>query len=183
MLLRLFDRDDAVLADLLHGVGQEVADGDVVVRRNRADLRDLFTAGDRLRVFFKLFDDRLYRQVDAPLERHRVRAGSDVLDAEMGDHLRQDRCGGGPVTGHVRGLGGDLLDHLCAHVFELFLKLHLFCHGHAVLGDGRRAPAFFQHHVAAPRAERDFHRVCEDIDPFQEFLPRRDVEQQAFLLP
>ena len=42
--LRLLDGDDALAADLLHGVGDEFADGRVVVRRDRRDLR-LFLAG------------------------------------------------------------------------------------------------------------------------------------------
>ena len=38
--LALFDGDDAVLADLLHRVGDDPPDRLVVVRRDRADLRD-----------------------------------------------------------------------------------------------------------------------------------------------
>ena len=47
MRLRLFDGDDAVLADLLHRFGDDPADGLVVVRRDRADLRD-HRSGHRL---------------------------------------------------------------------------------------------------------------------------------------
>ncbi len=42
----LFDRDDAVLADLLHRLGDQIADLGVVVGRDRADLRD-FLLGPR----------------------------------------------------------------------------------------------------------------------------------------
>ncbi len=45
--LGLFDGDDAVLADLLHRLGDQVADLLVVVRRDGADLRDLLLAGRR----------------------------------------------------------------------------------------------------------------------------------------
>jgi hypothetical protein len=38
--LRLFDGDDAVLADFLHRLGDDLADRLVVVGRNGADLRD-----------------------------------------------------------------------------------------------------------------------------------------------
>ena len=38
--LGLFDRDDAVLADLFHRLGDDLADGLVAVGRDRADLRD-----------------------------------------------------------------------------------------------------------------------------------------------
>ena len=40
--LGFFDGDDAVFADLLHGFGNDVADGLVVVGRDGADLGDHF---------------------------------------------------------------------------------------------------------------------------------------------
>src|SRR4030095_1735832 len=47
----------------------------------------------------------------------------------------------------------------------------LLRHRHAILGDGRRAPALLDHHVAAPRAERDTHGVSQLVDTTQEPLP------------
>ena len=46
--LRLLDRDDAFLADLVHRLGDDVADRCVAVGRYRADLRDLVTPLGRL---------------------------------------------------------------------------------------------------------------------------------------
>ena len=40
--LRLLDRDGAVLADLVHGIGNDVADGLVPVGGDRGDLADFF---------------------------------------------------------------------------------------------------------------------------------------------
>ena len=45
--LRFLDRDDAVLADLVHSFRDDRADGLVAIRRNRSDLRDR-VAGNRL---------------------------------------------------------------------------------------------------------------------------------------
>ena len=45
--LRLFYGDDAVFADFLHGLGNDLADGLVIVGRDGADLGDHF-AGDGL---------------------------------------------------------------------------------------------------------------------------------------
>jgi hypothetical protein len=50
--LGLFDRDDAVLADLLHRLGDDLADGLVAVGRDGADLGDVLVALDRLRDSF-----------------------------------------------------------------------------------------------------------------------------------
>ena len=49
-------------------------------------------------------------------------------------------------------LRGGLLDELGAHVLVRVGQLDLLGHGHAVLGDGRAAPALVDHGVAAARA-------------------------------
>jgi hypothetical protein len=46
--LRVLDRDHALLADLLHRVGDDVADRLVAVGRDGADLGDVLLAVDRL---------------------------------------------------------------------------------------------------------------------------------------
>ena len=135
--LALFDGDHAVLADLLHGLGDDLADGFVVVRRDGADLRDHRPA-HRLGHPRQLRCDRRDGLLDAALERHRVGAGGDVLRALAIDRLGQDRGGRGAVAGHVRGLARHLLDHLRAHVLERVLQLDLLRDGDAVLGDRRR---------------------------------------------
>ena len=167
--LGLFDRDHAVLADLLHRLGDDLADRRVAVGRDRADLGDLLrswsastaSAGRRRRL------DGL---VDAALELHRVEPGGDDLAALAEDRLGQHGRGGGAVTGDVGGLGGDLLHHLGAHVLELVLELDLLGDGDAVLGDRGRAEALLEDDVAALRAERDAHRVGERVDARRSLL-------------
>ena len=73
-----------------------------------------------------------------------------------------------PATSLV--LRGDLAHHLRAHVLELVGELDLLGDGHAVLGDARRAEALVDHDVAALRAQRDLHRVGEDVDAAQHAL-------------
>ena len=86
--LRFLDGDDAVLADLLHGFGDDPADGLVVVRRDGADLRD-HVAGHRLRLRLQRRDDGLDGLLDAALDAARAGAGGDVLDAFAKDRLRE----------------------------------------------------------------------------------------------
>ena len=43
--LRLFNRNDPILADFLHGFGNDLPNGLIVIRRNRPHLRNHF-AGD-----------------------------------------------------------------------------------------------------------------------------------------
>jgi hypothetical protein len=133
--LGLLDGDDAVLADLLHGVFEDGPDLGIVVGRDRGDLRDRIT-GDRHGLSDDGCDRRLDGEVDAPLEVHRVGAGGDVLHSLAKDGLRQHRRCGCPVTGDVRGLRRDLAHHLGAHVLQPVSDLDLFGDGHTVLGDG-----------------------------------------------
>jgi len=71
--LRLLDRDDAFLADLVHRLGDELAD----LRVRRRDPRrccDLAPTDYRLRGGQQLRTHRLGGFLDALLQRHRVRA-------------------------------------------------------------------------------------------------------------
>ena len=89
------------------------------------------------------------------------------------ERLREHGGGGGAVTGHVVGLGGDLLHQLRAHVLERVVELDLAGDGDAVVGDRRRAELLLEHDVAAPRAEGDLDRVGELVDARFEPATRR----------
>ena len=165
--LRLLDRDHALVADFLHGLGEEAADLGIAVGRDGPDLGDLLVGGDLLGVLLQVGDHRLDRQIDATLEIHRVHAGGDRLGAFPDDGVSQHGRGGGAVTGLVGGLGGDLAHHLGAHVLELVLELDLLGDGDAVLGDAGRAERLVEHDVAALGAERHLHGIAENIDAAQ----------------
>src|SRR5271168_4779546 len=91
-----------------------------------------------LRYALDVLDHRRHRNVDAALEIHRVHAGGDKLEPFLHDRGRKHRSGRGAVAGEVRGLGGNLANHLRAHVLELVLEFDLLGDGNAVLGDPRR---------------------------------------------
>ncbi len=96
------------------------------------------------------------------------------------DRLGEHRRCGGAVAGDVVGLRGDFAHHLGAHVLELVLKLDLLGDGHAVLGDARRAVALVEDDVAALGAERDLHRVGENVDAAQHPVARIGGELYVF---
>ena len=170
--LVLLDRDDALIADLLHRLRDHLADRGVAVGRDGADLGDFGGGGDRLGALLDILDDGVHRDVDAALQIHRVHAGGDRLGALAHDRLRQHGRGGGAVAGGVVGLGGDFAQHLRAHVLELVLELDLLGDGDAVLGDARGAEALLDHDIAALGAERHLHRVGENIDAAQHAIAR-----------
>src|SRR5207302_13413 len=127
--LGFLNRDDALVADLLHGVGEELTDFGVAVGGDGADLGDLLVRGDLLGVFDEVGDHGFHREVDTTLQIHRVHAGGNRFGAFTNDRSCQHGGGGGAVAGSVRRLGGDFAHHLCAHVLELVVELDL-------LGDG-----------------------------------------------
>ena len=162
--LALFDVHDAVLADLLDGVGDDVADL-VVGRRDRSDAGDLILAADLLRLLLaQVLDDLVDGRLDPLAEGERVGAGGDVLQTRADDRLREQRRRRGSVAGDVVGRRGDLADELGALVGEDVLDLDLAGDGDAVVGDGRGAELLVEDDVAALRAERHLDCVGDGVD-------------------
>ena len=170
--LGLFHRDHALIADLLHRLGDLLADVAVAIGRDGADLGDLVVGGDLLGVLLQIGDHRLDREVDAALEILRVEAGRDGLGAFAGDGGGEDGRRRGAVAGGVVLLGGDLTHELRAEILELVGELDLLGDGDAVLGDARSAEALLDDDVAALGAERDLHRIGEDFDAAQNTVAR-----------
>ena len=137
--LGLLDRDHALVADLLHRVGDHLADLLVAVGRDRGDLGDLFGGLHLPRAAFDVFDDGRRCDIDAALQIHRIHPGGYEFEALLHDRGGQHRRGGRAVAGIVTGLRGDLAHHLGAHVLELVFEFDLLGDGDAVLGDAGRA--------------------------------------------
>ena len=169
--VRLLDGDDAVLADLVHRLGNHLADLGVVVRA-RSTRRGRSGRGPRRRATWALIESTAAATAFSMprFMRHRVGAGGDVLQAGLDHRLGEHGGGGGSVTGDVVGLGGDFFDELGAHVLPRVLELDLFGDRHAVVRDRRRAPLLVEHDVAALGAERYSNGVGEPVDSGLEAL-------------
>ena len=169
--LGFLDGDDAVLAHLLHRLGDDLADRRVAVGGDHADLRH-HVARHGTRHLLDLLDDDLDRLLDAALDLHRVGARHDVLGALTIDRLREHGGRRGAVARRVRRLARHLADHLRAHVLERVLEVDLLGDGDAVLGDRGRSELLVEDDVAPLGAERDLHRVGELVDAAENRLPR-----------
>src|SRR6266403_237076 len=178
--LGFFDRDDALVADLLHRVGKELADFGITVGGDGADLGDFLVRGDLLGILDEVGDHGVDSQIDTALQIHRVHAGGNRLGTFPDDRSRQHGRGGGAVAGNVGRLGGHFAHHLCAHVLELVLKLDFLGDGDAVLGDAGCAERLVEHDVAALGAERDLHRVVENFDAAQHLVAGVNAEFDFF---
>ena len=175
--LALLDGDDAVLADLVHHLGDDRADLGIG-GADRRHGRDLLAVVDRARLALELGDDRLDALLDAALDGDRVGPGADVLEALGDDRLAEDDGGRGAVAGDVVGLGGDFLEELGAHVLERVLELDLLGDRHPVVGDRGRAVLLVEDDVAALRPERDADGVGETVDAVLEAPPGHLVEEE-----
>src|ERR1700730_8270188 len=178
--LGFFNRDDALVADLPHGVGKKLADFRVAIGRNSADLGDFLVRGDLLGVLDEAGDHGVDSQIDTALEIHRVHAGGNRFGAFPNDGRGQHGRGGGAVAGSVGRFGGHFAHHLGAHVLELVLELDFLGDGDAVLGDAGRAERLVEPDVAALRAKRHFHRVVENVDAAQHLVSRINAKFNFF---
>src|SRR5256714_13629169 len=159
---RLFHGDHAVLADLLHGFGDDAADLLVVIGGNGAHLGD-HLALDVTGELLDFLDGNFHGALDAALEGGRAGASGDSLNAFAEDSLSEHGSGSGAITSDVAGLGGHFANHLRAHVFERISQLDFLGYGHAVLGDDGRAELLFDHRVTALGAEGNLHCVGKSI--------------------
>src|SRR3954468_6182970 len=175
--LALLDVHDAVLADLVDRVGDDVADL-LVAGRDGGDAGDLVLARDLLGLRADVLDDLVDGDLDAALEAERIGAGRDVLQALADDRLGEDGRRRRAVAGHVVGGRGDLAHELRALVLKDVLDLDLTSDRDAVVGDRRGAELLVQNDVAATRAERHLDRVGDRVDALLERLARVDVVLQ-----
>ncbi len=162
--LAVLNSNDAFLANLFHGIGDDFADVSIGIGGNGTYLGDFL--GRRTRLGKRLqfgngSDDRL---VDAALQIHRVHAGGNILHAFADNRLGQHGGSSGAVTGDIGGLGSNFLDHLGAHVGELVFQFDFLGDRNAVLGDGRGAVGALNYDIAAFRAKGNLDRVSQDID-------------------
>jgi len=100
--------DDTLLANALHGGGNELADVGIAVGGDGGDLLNLLLGGDGLAHALELENDVVDSGLDTAAEVHRVVSGSDSLAALLEDGAGKDGGGGGTITGNVVGLGGNL---------------------------------------------------------------------------
>ena len=179
--LRIFDGDDAVLADGLHRSSNDIANLLIAVGRDGAHLGHgtlvhgpgqlaQCAAFDPLAVLVASADNRSDRLFDAAPQRHRVRASCHRLHAFAEDGLRKNRCRGGAVAGHVAGLRSDFLHQLSADILHRILQLNLFGHRHAILGDGGRTELLLNDNVSALGSECRLDGVRQCVHAAQDRL-------------
>jgi hypothetical protein len=152
----------------------------ILVGAAGTDLGDLPGAVHLLAHAPQLIDDRINGELDAALDLRGVGSAGDVAQAFGEDGLGVHGRGGRSVAGHAGGFGGDLLDHLRAHVLVGVFQLDFLGDGHAVLGDGGGPEGFFEHDVSPGRPERDLDRARQFAHAAQDRLPGFLIKCDSF---
>ena len=178
--LGFLDRDGAVLAYLIHRIGNDFADLRVPVGGNGRDLLDLVLVLDLLGDLVEVFHGGLDGLVDAALDANGVGAGGHILQAFAIDTLGEHRGGSGAIAGNVAGFARHFANHLRAHVFICVLQLDLLGDADTVFGDRRRPPFLVNDNIAAFRAERCGHGFRQFADAAQDRNTRGFIEHQLF---
>ncbi len=165
--LALFDGHDAVLADLVHDLGDDLADFRIR-GGDRRDGGDLLARVDRAGLLLDLFDHGRDGLLDADADEHRVRARGDVADAFVDHRLAEDHGGGGSVAGHVVGLGRDFLEELGSHVLERVFELDVASDRHTIVGDRGGAELLVEDDVAPLRPDGHLDGFGQTVDALLE---------------
>ena len=177
--VRLLDGDDAFLADLVHGLGNGLADAGITGRDGGGG-SDVLLGLDVDGHLGESGADGLDGGLDALLETHRVGAGGNVAQPLAHHGLGQDGGSGGAVASDVVGLLGNFLDELGADLLVGVLELDFLGDRHAVVGDRRCAPGLLQDDVATLGAESDLDRVGKGVHALLECAAGLDVEFNEF---
>jgi hypothetical protein len=176
--LGLLDGDDALLADLLHRVGQDLADLSSPLAEMVPTWAISFGSLVGLAMLLELGDDGLTAASMPRLSSIGLWPAATSLRAFTVDGLGEHRGGGGAVAGDVVGLGGDLAHHLGAHVLELVgLSSISLATVTPSLVVTRRAEALLEHDVAALGAEGDLDGVGEGVDAGEDALLRVRIKR------
>ena len=166
----LFHRDDAVFADFVHHVADEIANI-AIGSGDRGDFSDLLLArygrGDRA----EFVNHDAGGLLQAALHDHGVDTGNHVAVAFVDERVGQHGRGGRAVTGDVVRLARRFLDELGADVLEPILKFDFLGDSDAVVGDHRRAVLLAQCDIAPLGTERGLDRVGHLLDAAHESAP------------
>jgi hypothetical protein len=175
-----FDGDGAILADFIHGIGDDFADGGIPVGGDGGDLFDFVLVLDLFGDFVEVNDGGFDGFSDAALDADGVGAGGHVFEAFAEDGFGEDGGGGGAIAGGVARFAGDFADHLSAHILEGIFEFDFLGDGDTVFGDGGRPEFFVEDDVTAFGAECCGDGFREFIDAAEQGMPGRLVEDKLF---
>ena len=135
--LSLFNGDCAVLANLVHGIGDDIANLLVPVGRNGGHLLDFVLGLNLLGGLVECHHSRFDSLLNTTLDSDWAGTCGDMLQSVTEDSLSQYGRRSCTVAGSITGLTRDLANHLGAHVLIRILKINFLGHCDAIFSDSR----------------------------------------------
>ncbi len=167
--LSLFHCDDAVFSDFVHGLGDNTADGLIIIGGYRSNLGN-HLAADFPAQFFQLLHHLYDSLIDSLLDQIGIAPCCHMLESLRKNTLGQHSGCCRSVSRYIRSLGRHFFHELSAHVLQRFLELDFFRDGHTVFGAGRRTELLIQNNILASRTECFFDHITQNVDTFQKRL-------------
>ena len=107
-----FHSDHAIFSNFVHGFGNEIANGGVIVGRNRTDLADFILGMAGLADFLKLLNGYFNGFINPALQFHWIGTGAYVTPPFPVNVLGRHGSLGGSVSSPISGFAGYLFDSL-----------------------------------------------------------------------
>ena len=161
--LGLFNRDNAVLGNLLHCICDHNADS-VIACRDSCYTLDLLLAAYRfahgnegLNGCFRSFLHTLAKD-------DRVCTCCQVAHTFLYHCLCKNCSCCCAVAGYIICLGSNFLDELSAHILETVFKVNFLCDGNAVICNCRAAVCLLKDYISSFRSKCNAYYICQFID-------------------
>ncbi len=161
--LGLFDGDDSLIADGLHGIGDQFTDTGVIVRRNRRNLGLFLSCFHRPRKFLQGIDRDRCSLVQTALDCYAACTRRNVADAVHEYCMGKDGGGAGAVAHGFAGPFSGLTQHLGAEVFFGVFEIRLSGNRDAVIAYDGSSPFFLNENRFGARTERNAYCIRQGI--------------------
>ena len=172
-----FNSNYTVFAHFLHRLSNQLADGAVVVGRNRSHLLNFaIVVAYRLGHFIQFTHCSNHRFVDTALQIHRIRTGCNVLQTTCYDGLRQYCCGSSSITSYISGFACYFLQHLGTHVFNWVYQFNFFRYSYTIFCDVRSAKFFVDYNIATFGSQGYFNSICQGINASFQAIAGRQIK-------
>ena len=178
--LPFLNSDHAILAHLLQGLSEQIADRAVVVGTDSPNLRHFFGTLHLLCHLREAADGSRHGLLNSPAHSHWIAASSHHAGALAENRPGEHGRGGGAVAGEIGGLGGNFVHELRAHVFEGILQINLLAHSHAVFRDGGTTKRLVDDDVAPGGAHRHRYGAGQFFHALEQLGTCVVVEQKLF---
>ncbi len=157
--------NDPIFANLFHGVGEQIADGSVIIGSDRGDVSHFGLVFDLDRHLAKAFGNVSYSSLNTSLHLNGIDTCNNSLQAFVENRFGHHSRGSGTIACNVAGLACHFANHSSAHVFIDVFEIDLFCNGNTVFGDGWASKALLQNDVASLRTQGHLYCASQFRDP------------------